>query len=1061
MNSNFNSRKCAFSVLSRILLLCAIGVTGLRAQVTATISGTVTDSSGAAVSGAKVGVKNAGTDITQTTSTDAQGRYSVPELPVGDYQVQAAASGFQNVVHTGITLTVGAQSVVDFSLPVGQAQQTVTVEGQVSQVETSSASVGNVVEPTQMRELPLNGRNYESLLTLIPGVTPVPATTGVFGAFYGTQQNYSVSGSRPEGQLFLLDNANTADFFQHGTGSGALGTSLGIDGIAEFQTLTNTYSAQFGGNGAVVNAVSKSGTNTFHGSAYEFLRNSDLDARNFFDTSNPGGGPPEFRRNQFGGTLGGPIKKDKLFFFVNDEALRQSQGVSAIATVPDAPAHQGILPTGTVGVSPAVASTLALFPLPTTEVLTAAGQPTGTGQLTEVANQVGNENYALGRLDYKYSAKDSFFVRYVSDRATYANPFGGSAIPLWAETDITRNQYVTAQWTRLISPTLVNEARVSFVRPVEAQSLTSSTPALDFFPGRPVPGTVDIGGLTGIGGNGFFPDNFYTNKFTEADDVLWTHGSHNIKFGFSVDRIDDNTSQSLFLGGTWSFASLSSFLAGRASTLLGPPLGESDGYKDFRSLFLTPYFQDDWKVTSKLTVNLGLRYDWENNPTEVNHVMTTLINAPFGTYSPVTHAFASNPSTKNFDPRIGLAYDPFADHRTSIRAGFGIFHDVIQSRLYAGNYWLDPPYSINIQIQPTYPIPFATGGIIPPPTVSEMEGVDYHFGTTPYVMQYNFNIQRELGGGNVLTLGYVGSEGVHLVESYDSNAPIPQIAPDGHQIFGVFSPPTVSSGPAINPLPRQNPAYSYISLKEPWGHSNYNSLQAGLHRRLSHNLQAQISYTWSKSMDDGSTSSSLEGAGQDISNPYNAASDRGPSGFNRGQSFVASAVYILPFHKNKLTDGWQISTIFSALSGAPFSVITGYDQTGIDDLSVRRPNLAATAGCSPNPILGNVNDWFNSACFTAPPNGELGNLGRNTLFGPGFWNLDFAVMKNTRVTEKLTAQFRVEAFNIFNHPDFDLPNPSLFTLGAAGNAIPNPLAGQITDTVNAPRQIQFALKLLF
>jgi hypothetical protein len=278
MNSNVNRRKCAPPALSCLVFLCAIGVTGLYAQVNATISGTVTDTSGAAVSGAKVEVRNTGTSVAQTTLSDAQGRYNVAELPVGDYQVQANATGFQNVVHTGITLTVGAQTVVDFVLPVGASQQTVTVEGQVSQVETTSASVGSVVEPTQMRELPLNGRNYESLLTLIPGVTPVPATTGVFGAFYGTQQNYSVSGSRPEGQLFLLDNTNTANFFQHGTGSGALGTSLGIDGIAEFQTLTNTYSAQFGGNGAVVNAVTKSGTNAFHGSLYEFLRNSDLDA---------------------------------------------------------------------------------------------------------------------------------------------------------------------------------------------------------------------------------------------------------------------------------------------------------------------------------------------------------------------------------------------------------------------------------------------------------------------------------------------------------------------------------------------------------------------------------------------------------------------------------------------------------------------------------------------------------------------------------------------------------------------------------------------------------------
>ena len=846
---------------------------------------------------------------------------------------------------------MGAQSVVDFALTVGQTQETVMVQSQVSEVETNSTSVGNVVEPTQMRELPLNGRNFESLLDLVPGVTAVPATTGVFGAFYGTQQNYSVSGSRPEGQLFLLDDTNTANFFNHGTGSGALGTSLGIEAIAEFQTLTNTYSAQFGGNGAVVNAVTKSGTNAFHGSAYEFLRNSALDARNFFDTSNPGGGPPEFRRNQFGGSLGGPIKKDKMFFFVNYEGLRQSQGVSEIATVPDANAHQGILPSGTVGVSPAVASTLALYPLPTTEVLSATGQPTGTGQLTEVANQVGHEDYVLGRVDYIISAKDSIFMRYVSDRANYANPFGGSPVPLWAETDITRNQYATTEWKRVVTPSLVNLARISFVRPVEAQGLTSNTPALNFFAGRTVPGTVDIGGLTSIGGNGFLPDNFYTNKFSEGDDVLWTHGSHSIKFGITFDRIQDNTSQSLFLGGNWSFASLSSFLAGRATTLLGPPLGESDGYKDFRSLFITPYFQDDWKVTSKLTLNLGLRYDWEGNPTEVNHPMTTLINAPFGKYTPVTQVFASNPSTHNFDPRIGLAYDPFSDHKTSIRAGFGVFHDVILARLYAGNYWLNPPYSINIQIQPTYPIPFATGGLIPPPTVSEMEGVDYHFGTTPYVMQYNFNIQRELWGGNVLTLGYVGSEGVHLVEAYDSNAPIPQIgrgrATDLRRVCPAHG--RSRARPSIR-CPRKNPAYSYISLKEPWGHSNYNSLQAGLHRRFSQDLQTQISYTWSKSMDNGSTSSSLEGAGQDISDPYNAARDRGPSGFNRTQSFVGSAVYALPFHGNRLADGWQISGIFTAVSGAPFSVVTGYDQTGIEGLSVRRPNLVA--GCSPNPIVG-------------------------------------------------------------------------------------------------------------
>ena len=456
MNSNVSSSIAAVYA-ARLCVILLLAFANVYAQVTATISGTVTDSSGAILSGATVVVRNAGTDVAQTTSTDVQGRYSVPELPVGDYQVRVSAPGFQNMVRTGITLSVGAQSVVDFAMSVGQSQETITVEAQVSGVDTISTSVGTVIEPTQMRELPLNGRNYESLLDLVPGVTPVPATTGVFGAFYGTQQNYSVSGSRPEGQLFLLDDTNTADFFNHGTGSGALGTSLGIEGIAEFQTLTNTYSAQFGGNGAVVNAVTKSGTNDFHGSAYEFLRNSALDARNFFDNSNPGGGPPEFRRNQYGGSLGGPIKKDKLFFFVNYEGLRQSQGVSQIATVPDANAHMGILPSGVVGVSPNVAPTLALFPLPTTEVLLATGEPTGTGQLTEVANEVGHED-DVSHASITTSPQRILCSSVTFDRANYMNPFGGSPIPLWAETDITRNNDATVEWKRVITPSLVNLA---------------------------------------------------------------------------------------------------------------------------------------------------------------------------------------------------------------------------------------------------------------------------------------------------------------------------------------------------------------------------------------------------------------------------------------------------------------------------------------------------------------------------------------------------------------------------------------------------------------------------
>jgi len=1036
--------------------MCA---TGLMAQ-TATISGTVSDISGAAAPGASIEVKNAGTGVIQSTVTDSGGRYNVPELPIGDYEVTAAKPGFQTVVRHGVTLTVGASPVIDFTLPVGQSQQTVTVEGEVSQVETNSTSLANLIEPAQMRELPLNGRNFEQLLNLAPGVVPLPAPAGVFAPFYGRQDNYSIAGSRPEGQVFLLDNTNISDFFNHATGSAALGSSLGVEAIAEFQTLTNTYSAQYGGNGVVVNAVTKSGTNGFHGSAYEFLRNSALDARNFFD---PCCGPPEFRRNQFGGSIGGPIKKDKAFFFVNYEGLRQLLGQSiAGVTVPDANAHNGDVPcalastapcntaTGLahVGVNPNVASTLALYPLPTRLIPGSA-----TGQLTEVGNQISNENYLLARFDYTFSPKDSLFARYVHDGANYANPFGGSPIQLWPESDISRNTYATVEEKRLLSPAVVNLARVSFVRPVEQQFSSAAQPALQFFPGRSN-GTVGISGLTGIGANGFLPVGLYENKLTFADDALWNKGSHNIRFGFSAERIQDNTYQSLFIGGTWSFPNVVAFLQGRASTLLGPKDGQTDGYKDFRTTLLTPYFQDDWKISSRLTVNLGLNYDWSTNPVEIRHPMTALLQTPFGPYTPVTHPFASNPATTNFNPRVGLAWDPFNDHKTSIRAGFGLFHDVVLARLYAGGYWLNPPYTVNLQLQPSYPTPFAAGGITPPPTPSQMQGIDYNFGTTPYMAQYNFNIQRDIGG-NILTVGYVGAAGVHLVVGYDTNHPIPRVGADGNLVWGSFTPGSTT----VTPLPRINPAFSYITAKEPWGHSNYNSLQVSLNRRLHRNVQFQLSYTYAKSMDDGSTSSSLEGAGLDFSNPINAATDRGRSGFDRTHSFRASSVVLLPFHGNKLVEGWQLSGIFTAISGAPFSVSPGFDPTGMSDLSVRRPDLAP--GFSPDPLLRNVNRWFNPAAFVMQPLGENGNLGRDTLLGPASWQTDLALNKNTRVSEAVTVQFRAEFFNIFNHPDFGLPNANVFLLQTSGAVLPNPTAGQITGTTNQPRQIQFGLKFLF
>jgi hypothetical protein len=423
---------CAFAV---VLFATVVNVASLSAQATADISGTVIDSSGAAIGGASVQVKNTGTSLTRAATSDELGRFRVPDLGIGDYEVQASTAGFQTVVHK-ITLTVGSNPVVDFKLPVGETRETVFVAADVSIVETQSTAVGALVETKQITELPLNGRNFTQLVTLAPGVTQIPqGAPGAGSTFYGNGQKYSIAGSRPSGQAYLLDDQDMVNFWNNGPGAGGLGTALGVEAIAEFQALTNTYSSQFGGNGAVINASSRSGTNALHGSAYEFLRNDKLEARNFFDTVvKPGkttAEPPTFRQNQFGGSVGGPIKTDKAFFFTNFEGLRKRQIVTNVVTVPDACAHQ-FLTTAASGacgapvtenanpaVQQAVRNAMALYPMPNyiPELFGATGAASATGQALVDNPNIGDQNYFLGRFDYQVSEKSSIFVRYVLDRA--------------------------------------------------------------------------------------------------------------------------------------------------------------------------------------------------------------------------------------------------------------------------------------------------------------------------------------------------------------------------------------------------------------------------------------------------------------------------------------------------------------------------------------------------------------------------------------------------------------------------------------------------------------------
>ncbi|HWF07145.1 MAG TPA: TonB-dependent receptor [Bryobacteraceae bacterium] len=1037
-----------FRVSLAVMALALFSSSRLSAQglTNASLLGTVTDSAGAVVPNASIQVKNVATDQLKQAKTDGQGRYTVSDLPVGDYEAQATAPGFQTTVRRGITLTVGAQAVADFTLAVGQTQQTVNVEGAVSQVDTVSTAVSSYVEQKQIADLPLNGRNFTDLVALVPGVAG-GSQVGNGGAnlLYGVENNFSVSGARSEGQAYLLDSTDIQGFWNHGSGSGVMGTTLGIEAIAEFSVLTNTYSAQFGGNGAVVNAVSRSGTNTFHGSAYEFLRNSALDARNFFDGSTK----PAFRQNQFGGSLGGPIKKDKLFFFTNDEELRKSLGQTVVALVPDANAHLGIVNGVSVPINPAIAPLLALYPLPTASVAP------GVGSINEVDTTTGNENYLLARVDYTMSSKDSLFVRYVRDYGDITQPFLGSPLPpRWPEVGATRNQFATIEYRRVISPNVANLLRFSFTRTRETdvEQNPDQASALDFFPERHQNGGVNITGLSPIGTSIYAPLLEVQNKFPLADDILWTHGSHSLRFGAAFSRVQSNFQQQGWWGGFYTFPSVTNFLQGSPSLFQGPEPGLTDSYRDFREFELDEYIQDEWKVKPRLTVNIGLRYEFVSDPTTNQHPLNNVINPPFGTFTRVPNVFKSNPSVHNFDPRIGIAWDPFGDHKTSIRTGFGIFFDPIRARSYASGYYFNPPYALAFVPLPAFPNPFP--GALPPP--AQLVGVDYNTTQTPRMYQWNFNIQRQLFESTTLTVGYVGSRGLHLYAARDVN-PVEPTVVNGVQVFGFPKGTAAVPASGIISNPRLNPAAAALSSEAPVGDSSYHSLQVGLNRRFSHGVQSQLSYTWSKCMDDASGTYGLEG-GIPWSDPLNGSFDRGRCLFDRPQVLRWSGVYALPFKQNILVKGWQMSGELTAQSGSPWNVTVGFDQAGDVVAGSERPNVVPAAG---QIITGSVTQWANPAAFSLPAPGTLGNLQRDFLPGPGIVDFDYAVMKETPIKEQVRLQFRAEFFNLLNHANFALPNASAFVQTANGGGAPNPTFGKITATTTSSRQIQFALKILF
>jgi hypothetical protein len=1052
-----------------LLLIAVVAILPVMGQgTTGTILGTVTDSSGAAVAEANVQVKNTGTGAVTSTVSDGQGRFTVPSMNIGAYEVTARKDGFQTTVRSGITLTVGSQAVVDFTLQVGQSQQTVTVEGQVTQVETTSAAVANLVESKQMSDLPLNGRNFQQLITLAPGVNVAQSSAN---GFYGKGDTFSVAGSRPEGQAYLLDGADVVNFFNRGVGSPSLGTSLGMDAIAEFQTLTNTYSAQFPGNGAVVNAATKSGTNSLHGSLYEYLRNDNLDARSYFDPLNQ----PEFQRNQFGGALGGRIKKDKLFFFGNYEGLRAIQGVSRLPVVPtDAQRAQALASS-----IPTVRAIVGLYPL--------ADAP-GGNRATQVGSERSTENYYLARIDYNISDKDSFFGRFVNDRGQFTNPFPNANAPIngFNTVEPSNNYYLTMEEKHIISPTVINVLRGSFVRTDSRATAPNVNQALRWYPTiSNQDGVIAFAGnvISGLGPTSLAPYILVQNKFQYSDDIFITKGAHSIKFGVGFNRIQTAEDQPFNAAGTFTFNSWNDFVNGAAARYQGafpagtpaPPgvAGAADGYRAWRELLFMPYVNDDWKVNSRLTVNMGIRWDFDTNPKSVMSNTMVVTNPPYGSIGgtisrgaqPVTlvpNVFRKNPSRGNFNPRFGFAFDPFNDHKTSIRGGFGIFHNTIMARSWSSGFVTGPPFPSSTIVNPTgtiFPNPYV--GTVATPLFQNGQAMDYNTSTSPYMMQWNINIQREILPATVLTVGYIGSKGVHLLTQYDQNPPQAQF------VNGKWNFINPATGTAYA---RFAPEYAYLNQLVASGNSKYNSLQVNLVRRFANNFSAQMAYTWSKSLDDGSGSSGLETGGGPRSNPYDFRYEWGPSTFDIKHAVRLNGIYRLPFKNNIFVSGWQINGIMSATTPPPVTVITGFDRALVSGSSAtgsfQRPDLisgsADTIRTADTSNVKGSSRFFDSTGLALQQAGTFGNLGRNVVRGVGVFTMDISVIKDTKISklgENTALQFRAESFNLLNHTNFAQPNGSVFSSATARNANFGLITG--TNPSIPGRQVQMALRLTF
>jgi hypothetical protein len=1091
MALNLKKMCLAFGLSGLILALCSPHA--LLAQVTgATLSGTITDGSGAILPGAQVVIENRATGITRTSLTDKNGSYSAPDLPPGNYEMTVIAAGFARISRTGLTLNVGGDQVVDIQMKVGQVSEQVNVDERAPTIELGSSELMSVVDSRTVRELPLNGRSWTDLAALQPGVVRLEssfnAASGLDRGLKGFGTQLSISGGRPVQNNYRLDGVGVNDYANGGP-SNVLGGALGVDAVQEFSVITSNYTAQYGRtSGGVINAITKSGSNNFHGSVYEFFRNSALDARNYFDYD-PNGNPYKapFKRNQFGGSAGGPILKNHVFIFGDYEGIRQSKGIATQAIVPSVAARQGNLSTGPVVVDPAASKYLSLYPLP--NVPTPVGNDTGIYSFT--AQQTIKEDFFTTRLDATISAKNSVFGSYLFDNTPFSAP---DQMNITLQGHHIRRQTLALGETHVFTPTLLNSFHVgvnrvagSINQSVRAVNPLASDKSFAVVPGRNA-GRVFMSGFTTMpGGLGGASSVFHGYTSYQAyDDAFLTREKHNFKFGAAIENIRNNTDNSTGAG-DWAFGSLSDFLTNKPLSFIAglgvvPP-------RDVHQTIVGIYFQDNWKLRKNLTVDLGLRYEMATVPYEVNGRYVSLRNLTDAQPKIGGQLFA-NPTLRNFEPRLGFAWDPRGDSKTILHGAFGIF-DVL-------------PLPYVVDLLEANAAPFNQGGSVQ----TGLQGAFYAGGyplLTPqsanttfvqqhphrnYVMTWDLNVQREVTPNLGVTVGYVGSRGLHhQFKVDDADITLPTLTPSGY-VFP-FS--------AAGPLPTLNPNFGGIHSLWWNGSSSYHALQVGATKRMSKGVQFQGSYTWSKSLDSSSSGAGSDSYGNSISSLpwYDLRLDKAPSDFNTPRVLSLSAMWDLPaphtseMMGQKLLGGWELGGIFSAQDGQPFTLLVGGDAVGQNSSDPYSfADRIPSAGCKSLVNPGNLNHYIKTECFTMPaaPSlafynqycnpvlafptciNKLGNARRNVVTGPGLRNLDFSIYKNTsirRISESFNTQFRVEFFNVLNHANFQSPldNSTLFapTTAADGSLAYTPQdgAGAIDKTTTDPREIQLALKFIW